>query len=768
MRNSNLNLKIISLSIWYVFLIAKPVKSQLTPDNTLGSDNSLVQTEINSEIDNIRGGVTRGSNLFHSFREFNVGRGRVVNFVHSAEVSNILTRVTGGSSSEILGTLSVSGNANLYLINPNGIFFGPDAKLDLKGSFIGSTADEIGLGSKDVFSAVDPGRSKLLSVEPGALFTNAIRQNKRTIINRANLAVNSGKNLTLSADIIESSGAIAAPGGKIFLEAIDGDLNVTNVDTSNLNGGGGNIDLSATKNINIAGKIDASGGIFAVRITNFNDFGFLQVLSNTINNSGNVTLAAGKNIIFRPNSDLFANGLLGGKITLQAREDIFVKRSRIVSGTFSNETRKKGGDMEVSARSLYITDGVNSKLEVSTLGSADAGNLTINTRDSIVAIGDRDPLPTGIASLVYPNASGNGGNVTIQTNLLRLENGTQISISSLGKGNGGLLTIKARQIELIGSGPIIASGLFSSVHLQDGDGGRIDINTNKLTIADGAIIGSSNFYVPEIDPLLPGNGTVGNIEISAREITLDRGRITASVNKKGGGDITINSSRFLLLRNQSEISTDAGETVDFSGGNIVINTPLIIAYPTDNKITAKAKSSRGGTIDITTNALFGYPQFLTIDATSELGIDGTVNLNVFSNDIETAAIELSKTPIDVENIIANDICAVKNDRIAGGSSFTIIGKGGIAPNPRESLDENKNLVEWSKPKNRSNIKRANSFIKEKISQEKPVRSAVGWWRKNDGTVVLTANPAEVRPLNEVFSHPNCQTIELGKKLLVDR
>jgi filamentous hemagglutinin family protein len=101
-------------------------------DDSLGNERSQV-SPFNPVIDQIDGGARRGNNLFHSFREFNVDAGRGVYFTNPAGVANILTRVTGGNPSQILGVLGVDGSANLFLINPRGILFGPGAQLDLGG-----------------------------------------------------------------------------------------------------------------------------------------------------------------------------------------------------------------------------------------------------------------------------------------------------------------------------------------------------------------------------------------------------------------------------------------------------------------------------------------------------------------------------------------------------------------------------------------------------------------------------------------------------------
>ena len=198
------------------------VLSQLVPDNSLGNENSVVNP-IDLLNDIIDGGATRDTNLFHSFQEFNVGEGRGVYFANPTAIENILTRVTGGNPSDILGKLGVLGEANLFLINPNGIYFGEQASLDIRGSFTATTADSIRLGENGLFSASDPESSTLLSVQPGALFTNALRNYQASINNEGNLTISEGGNLTLSGDTIVSTGQLSTPTGHLQLEAVAGD-----------------------------------------------------------------------------------------------------------------------------------------------------------------------------------------------------------------------------------------------------------------------------------------------------------------------------------------------------------------------------------------------------------------------------------------------------------------------------------------------------------------------------------------------------------------
>ncbi|MEQ8462872.1 two-partner secretion domain-containing protein, partial [Coleofasciculus sp. E1-EBD-02] len=105
--------------------------AQITPDTTLGTENSVVTPNVDIQglpADLIEGGATRGAALFHSFSEFNVGEGLRVYFANPVGIETIFSRVTGSDVSDILGTLGVDGGASLFLLNPNGIIFGENAR----------------------------------------------------------------------------------------------------------------------------------------------------------------------------------------------------------------------------------------------------------------------------------------------------------------------------------------------------------------------------------------------------------------------------------------------------------------------------------------------------------------------------------------------------------------------------------------------------------------------------------------------------------------
>ena len=136
--------KYLLLTPLLIFFQPHSTQAQITPDNTLGSENSVINQDTINEIpsDRIDGGATRRANLFHSFQDFNVNAGRGAYFSNPTGIENIFSRVTGINPSNINGRLGVLGEANLFLINPNGILFGESAALNIQGSFFASTANK--------------------------------------------------------------------------------------------------------------------------------------------------------------------------------------------------------------------------------------------------------------------------------------------------------------------------------------------------------------------------------------------------------------------------------------------------------------------------------------------------------------------------------------------------------------------------------------------------------------------------------------------------
>jgi filamentous hemagglutinin family protein len=596
-----------------------PVQAQITPDNTLGNESSQINSNVlikGFNADQVNGGATRGSNLFHSFSEFNIKDGQRVYFANPSGVLNILTRVTGKDASSIFGTLGVDGNANLFLMNPNGILFGKNASLDVQGSFVGTTANGLQFGNQGVFSATNPEAPALLTINPNALVFSQ-QQSSAVISNQSQapagkdpagidvfgLRVPDGKSLLLVGGNVTMDGGWAiANGGHIelgglteagsigiqgngdklslsFPEGVQrGDVSLNNRALVRVSGNGGGSIAANARNLEVLADSEIIAGI---------DSG----LGTTNTQAGDITINT-ENLIVRDSqidSVVYGQGIAGNvkiiasdsvELSGEIRddkpgnaEDILATNPGGILATLDVTGKGKSGNIYLETRRLSVSDG--SKVQVATFGEGNAGSLFIRANEIEVFETEKPNFySTGIFTTVGIDPrtvklpKGNAGNLTIETGKLTIRNGGEIDVSTQGEGNGGQLSIKASDsIEVTGDSPYtsrisaevsdrgVENGLGSGV----GKGGSITIETPKLSIKDGGEIISST----------SGKGDSGNISITANEsILLDVGGIYNNVQSRdavgnaGKIDITTGS---LSLINGAEINSftrgqgDAGD-----------------------------------------------------------------------------------------------------------------------------------------------------------------------------------------------------------------
>ncbi|NEO94459.1 MAG: filamentous hemagglutinin N-terminal domain-containing protein, partial [Moorea sp. SIO3G5] len=398
--------------VLYSLLAATTALGQITPDNTLGNESSVVTPNVNVNgdlADLIEGGAIRDSNLFHSFSDFNVGEFGRVYFANPAGVANILSRVTGANVSNILGTLGVLGNANLFVINPNGIFFGPNSQLALEGSFFGSTADSVLFEDGTVFSTKNPNETPLLTINiPSGLQYGS---NPGSIINQSSLfQVPNVKTLGLiGGEVNIAGGQLTATDGRIELGSVGSNsvVNLTPTDSSFV------LDYSAVQEFQ---DISLSDG----------------ALVETSGEGGGSIQVQGANVSLRDRSFVFAS----------------------TNGSGS------GGGILVEASQLSLEGG--SRITTDVLGSGQGGDLTVDATESVRVIGvsAADGILSTLAALVVPGATGNAGELSITTGQLIVSDGAQVSAGTFGLGDGGNLTVDASStVQLIGTS---ANGQFSS------------------------------------------------------------------------------------------------------------------------------------------------------------------------------------------------------------------------------------------------------------------------------------------------------------------
>src|SRR4028118_421829 len=449
----------VALCFALLLLFPFPAIAQIIPDNSLGAESSrtVPDTINNLPSDRITGGAIRGVNLFHSFGEFNIKEGRGAYFENPSGIANIFTRVTGGNPSNILGNLGVLGNSNLFLINPKGIVFGPNARLDVRGSFVGSSASGVVFNNGFEFSSANPQTVPLLAINiPVGL---RFRDTPGAIVNAGSVT-----------QVIEGTRipvGLAVPPGQT-LALVGGDVIFNNGFATAFSG---NIQLGSV----------ASPGLVSFNITPLG----LGLDYSNVANLGNIELSG--------LSAVTASGPGGGAIALRSGNVTLRDRAGLISYTIGDIN---GRDITVDAAQLKILD--QALISTATTGTGVGGNVTVRATDSVEIKGigfdnfnqtvlaagttgtpSSSSLQSGIA--VLTQGAGRAGNIAVDTKQLRLAEGARILNPSFSTGNGGNIAIKASEsVEVNASGAIASAG-------NRGNAGTLTIDTEKLTVRNGGV-----------------------------------------------------------------------------------------------------------------------------------------------------------------------------------------------------------------------------------------------------------------------------------------
>jgi filamentous hemagglutinin family protein len=717
----------------YTFSANPTLAQELKPvaDNTLGAESSVV-TPTSPQADRIDGGAIRGANLFHSFSQFNIGEGREAYFANPSGIENILSRVTGSDASRIFGKLGVLGNANLFLINPNGIIFGRNASLDVRGSFVGTTANAIGFGNQGFFNATNPNTPALLTVNPSAFFFNQIAaapiQNNSVAtagrdpagLNALGLRVPDGKSLLLvGGNVSMDGGRLNANGGRVELGGlgepgtvalgVDGDNlslrfpeNVARADVSLTNrsgiyvagAGGGNIAVNA-RNLEILGGSLLSGGIgqglgtpeaVAGDIT-LNATGEIKVagtgtdVRNLVRlgsqgNGGNITIDSGS-FSLRDRAVLAA--LTGGQgnagnVTVRAKDSVSLADANIFS-TVEAGGVGKGGNIDINAATLSLIDGA--QLQTLTRGASatqpagrgDAGNVNVKVTGAVDITGEKNGSRSGIGSFVQMGTVGNGGNITIDSGSFSLRDRAQFAALTLGRGNAGNVTVRAKD-----SVSLANARIFSTVEAGGvGKGGNIDINAATLSLIDGAQLQTLTRGASATQPA--GRGDAGNVNV----------KVTGAVDITGEK----NGSR-------SGIGSLVETGTEGNGGNITIESGSFSLQ--DLAQLSASTSGQGNAGNVTVSALDAISLadakiFSTVSA-GGVGKGGNININaatlslIDGAQLATGTREASATQpagrgdagnVNVKVTGAVNIAGEKNGFVSGIASLVqtgTVGNGG--------------------------------------------------------------------------------------------
>jgi filamentous hemagglutinin family protein len=369
----------------------------------------------------ITGGTRPGGgvNLFHSFGDFNVPNNNIANFLNNSGLatSNILGRVTGGNISNIFGTIQTTGfgSANLFMMNPMGFLFGPNATINVGGMVSFTSADYLRLADGVRFNAVpDAAADALLTAAPVAAFGFLGSNPGAITVQGSQFTVTPGTGISLV-------------GGNITVQ--NGKLDTGTVQAAKLSAPGGQINLASV----------ASPG---------------EVVAGTLNYAPNVngqSFGALGSINISQQSAIDVSGNGGGTVSIRGGQ--FVLDNSTISanvtgpGPVTNGVEAIGGGIDIVV-SQDATIQNAAVLETNILGNATPGvqygGVHVKA-DGIEILGDIDNFAfIGIRSDIAPGSTGgNSGNITLEANSILIKDFATIESATLGAGNTGNIALRA-------------------------------------------------------------------------------------------------------------------------------------------------------------------------------------------------------------------------------------------------------------------------------------------------------------------------------------
>ena len=650
-------------------LTGTPIAAQVSSDGTLPTPTTVTQAGADFMIT----GGTRpggGANLFHSFNQFSVPTGGAAIFNNATDVQTIFSRVTGGNVSSIDGAIRANGSANLFLLNPSGILFGPNASLNIGGSFVGTTASSIKFANGAEFvSTATPLPTPLLTVTvpvglqmgnaPGAIQINGTGHS----------LVSPSPTVTPYLSVGAIAGLKVQPGNTLAL--VGGDINLVG---GALTAEGGRVELGSVGQRQIVG-LDASAPALKLDFATVNQFSNISLSQRSLVDVSGVGASSiqvqGQQVRLTDGSLLFVQNRgpqTAGDISI--RTDALEVMGGIapinVRSALLNETLAgNSGNISISTRTLELIDG--GSIFTRSFGAGASGNIHINASTSVKVAGylaTNLDLFSGIGTIGFsPLPSGRSGTIEILTPTLSLREGGIVTAATFGNAAAGNINVNANLIEVVGTRPkLFGQSALSSSTFGQGNAGNIVLNTDVLAIQTGATVNtvsstsgaagnitinarraieiadvalglssdiSSSVNIPDaatqallgISGLPQGNA--GNIALTTPALVIkDQGRLRVLNDGLGnGGRLTVTADH-IVLDSQGSITAT---TASGEGGNIALQAQTLIMRRNSSVTATAGESGSGGNITINSSIVAGFENS-DIIANAIQGRGGTIQI----------------------------------------------------------------------------------------------------------------------------------------------
>ena len=558
---------------------ARWVAGAVVSDQTLG----VVPVSASGGIYSIpaAAGLLRGGNLFHSFSQFNLVNGEKAVFGGLNGVQNVLSRVTGGASS-IDGHIECA--ANLFLINPGGIVFGPNATVNVSGAFSVATADAIKFSDGSRFNA-SPATAEgdSLTSAPVSAFGFLSQKPASIEFSKTLLAGQDGSEMFFAAGEVRLNAAVlTAPSGRVGLLAVGGpgevpakvsDLSATPAALVPVMGAvelkeGAKVDVNGTGGGRVVirgGKLQMTGrSTISAEHLGSGDGGGINVRTTESVSLGDGEIKA----------DVRGSGT-GGEVLVETGELSILGNYQ--GGIFADSHAEgSGAAVRLSAGRMAIENGF---VSAKALGSGRGGKVTLNA-DTFLLSG----YAGGVSTQSF--GSGAGGSIDLNAPNVMLDGNVYLNVNASGQGAAGSVRVSATDFTLKGYAGIYASTLGT------GHAGDIDVSAARLTIDSGYVFSVSSSGA---------TGNAGGIALRSDVFLLSNAGLLNSSSAGGGrgGDVSIHAGKVTI----DAASINANSEGAGAGGNIVIRTPefLLTGY---GKVSASAMASgAGGGIEISATKL---------------------------------------------------------------------------------------------------------------------------------------------------------------------
>jgi len=610
-------------------------------------------------------GSVQGSNLFHSFAVFNVASGESASFLGFLGLRNIIARITDSNPSQIYGTVtSTTPNASLFLVNPNGLVFGPGAVVDVNGSFYASTAHYVAFRDGSRLDTGLPANVTLTVSDPSGLGFDSSRIAPLVVQGASMRVVPSGAiGLVGGAISLGGNGSanLSAPSGRVALVgAASPGLVRLDVDAVTLSGFTDLADVS----LGPGSRVDVAevpgpvgGGSVLIRGRDVTlDTAIIDATSHSAAGRG-IVVQADRDLVARQSNIVAVTDGSGnaGSIQLGARNVTLSDGTQVDTSCNPGCTTGAGGHIEVIAGGVFLISGedVNNPtfLGSNSFGGGATGDIRITSQATVL---DGNALIQGV-----PVAAGNGSVIDVHTGDLAIRNGAQIDASTQGAGNGGLVSIVATgAISIDGDRPdptqggaIQPSGIFSNTS-SSGSAGRILIAASGLDITAGGEVSSSakvdstgnggSISISASDHIrISGtssdgkpsdiltnafsSGNAGDIELDSKSLqVLDQGLVQSQSEGSGrAGSITI-TGHDVTIGDRAQVSTDARATGSAGDVTVTLDGALAISGENSGIFAQTYLTGQGGNIAVNVQRVTVDGQGGIFASTDGAGIGGSV------------------------------------------------------------------------------------------------------------------------------------------------